>query len=140
MAIHYQIDKNLRAVFTAIQGVLEDEEPVRYLDALLRDPDYEVGLAVLVDASRLERLDLTTSGVRKLAEYTLGAEARLQGAKVAIVAPTDVTFGVSRMYQTLRSEAPYEISVFRTREEALAWLGLPEGTGPPSPLAGASAI
>jgi hypothetical protein len=41
----------------------------------------------------------------------------------AIVAPTDVRYGVSRMFQTLRGEGlPAELEVCRTIDEAECWI------------------
>jgi hypothetical protein len=47
------------------------------------------------------------------------------GGNLLIVAADDFLFGVARMYQALRELHPdtqRKVGVFRTREEALAWL------------------
>jgi hypothetical protein len=45
---------------------------------------------------------------------------------MAIIAPTDLLFGYSRMFQTLGElhDSPINTRVFRTPEEAKSWLGL----------------
>jgi hypothetical protein len=49
-----------------------------------------------------------------------------KGGKTAVVAPRDVDFGLSRMTEALhtsgRPAPPYEFTVFRTEQEALAWI------------------
>jgi hypothetical protein len=40
----------------------------------------------------------------------------------AIVAPTDLAFGVARMYQTLISNPSIELEIFRSERDARAWL------------------
>lgn len=40
----------------------------------------------------------------------------------AIYAPSDVQFGLSRMYQMLSSKPEIEVEIFRDRDEAMAWL------------------
>jgi hypothetical protein len=41
------------------------------------------------------------------------------------VADGDAVFGLSRLFQALRSESETELRVFRDLGEARAWLGLP---------------
>lgn len=40
----------------------------------------------------------------------------------AVYAPSDLQFGLSRMYQMLSSSPDTEVEIFRDREEAMAWL------------------
>ena len=43
--------------------------------------------------------------------------------RLALVAPADDVFGISRMYQLLRGDStPEEIAVFRETAKAVAWL------------------
>jgi hypothetical protein len=60
--------------------------------------------------------------VRDIAELAARADALWRGGRWAIAAPRPVVFGLARVYHALRSGAPYEIGVFRTREEATSWL------------------
>ena len=42
--------------------------------------------------------------------------------KTAIVVDTEAVFGVSRMYQSLAADLPFEVQVFDNDDEALEWL------------------
>ncbi len=42
--------------------------------------------------------------------------------KTAIVVDTEAVFGVSRMYQSLAADLPFEVQVFDNEDEALEWL------------------
>ena len=44
--------------------------------------------------------------------------------RVAIVADGDAAFGLTRMFQALRSDSSTELTVFRDVAEARSWLGL----------------
>ena len=46
------------------------------------------------------------------------------GGKTAIVAPSDLAFGLARMYEFTSdpAEVPFVIRVFRTKDEAMKWL------------------
>lgn len=49
-----------------------------------------------------------------------------QGGKTAVVAPSDIDYGLSRVTEALhtsgRPAPPYEFTVFRTEQAALAWI------------------
>lgn len=67
-------------------------------------------------------LDLIRSVQPRLVRKVTGRE----GGKTAVIAPSDVTFGVMRQYLAAAgaSELPFEQQVFRSRDQALSWLGL----------------
>ncbi|MDJ0654937.1 MAG: hypothetical protein QNJ40_12320 [Xanthomonadales bacterium] len=49
--------------------------------------------------------------------------AGLNRARVATLAPTDLSYGMSRIYeQSTKGELPEKLRVFRTRTDALEWL------------------
>ena len=48
--------------------------------------------------------------------------------RVALVAETDLQFGIARLFQSICDPVDASISVFRSLAEAHAWLGLPPGT------------
>ena len=50
--------------------------------------------------------------------------ASLAEYRLAIVAAEAVVFGMARMYQTRAQDVVPNVRVFRTMEEAGAWLGL----------------
>ena len=67
---------------------------------------------------------LSAADVQMVAEHTAArAHSRTDG-KTALVAPKDIGFGLSRMFQVFADLADHqsEVKVFRTREEALEWI------------------
>ena len=126
MPIRYRIDRERQLVFTHVEGVIGDEDVLGYAREFPNDPHFEAGYGGLVDATGLERVEVTPEGVRGVAHLTERLEKVFAGAKVAIVAVTDVAFGMARMYQGVRGDVPYEIRVFRDLGEARRWLGLPD--------------
>jgi hypothetical protein len=77
----------------------------------------------LSDVRGVERLDVTPDGIREFVQLDATDSGRLQGYKLAIVASEDVVFGMARMYQTRTSSHLPNVKVFRTLEDAEAWLG-----------------
>ena len=64
--------------------------------------------------------DLTSTQLQKLAEY---AKTKFfSPSKVALVATKDLSFGISRVYETLRKQEGLEIEVFRSEQKAVSWL------------------
>lgn len=109
----------LRITFSGIvtkadfTGLLSE---VRRLEAdFERVPDR---LADLSGVTEWESRFQTTYDVASLRR----AEAFPNKFRSAIVAPTPVTFGIARMFQTLNDNPQIEIQVFNTRAEAEEWL------------------
>lgn len=71
------------------------------------------------DLSSLDNID-----IRKLAELPVEIVPNRKGRKTALVAGTDLEFGLSRMYATHSEyQGPLaEIRVFRSIEEAKKWI------------------
>jgi hypothetical protein len=69
----------------------------------------------------------STERVRELARLSAGMDPRASASRFAIIAPTDLAFGLGRMYETYRGlddRSTKRVGVFRSRDEALAFLGV----------------
>ena len=65
--------------------------------------------------------DFTIDELRSIAEY--GKLTFTQPSKAAFVAPEDLAYGELRAFEVYREESGHAaVRVFRTRQEALAWL------------------
>lgn len=79
------------------------------------------------DAPRLRLWDLSCGvqfdnrEIRQIANAAL-RQAQPPGSRVALVGPDDLSFGLGRVYAAYRESEQTHVEVFRTREEALAWL------------------
>jgi hypothetical protein len=63
--------------------------------------------------------------MKALAQLAVQADDPAQTSRLAIIARQDLHFGLGRMYESYRSMQPKhtrQVSVFRTRQEALHWL------------------
>jgi hypothetical protein len=125
MAISYRIDPQLGLVHTTATGVLKDEELLAHKRRLAEDPEFKPEMKELSDVRAVERLEVTTEGVRRLVATDQEQAPQLSDYKLALVVSTDIVFGMARMYQTLTEESVENVRVFRELDEARAWLGLP---------------
>ena len=70
-------------------------------------------------------MDLSGEELREIAE--VGAERDEEPGRVALLADSDLIYGLGRMYEVIRSSPSAEYRVFRTEPEALAWLTEAQG-------------
>ena len=132
MPLEHRIDHRLRLVLTRAVGTLTDEEIFAYQREVWSRPDV-AGYDELVDMSAVQHVALPSiDRVAELASFSAAMDARTPVSRFAIVAPRDFEFGLGRLYEVRRemdSRGTKRVSVFRSRAEALAWLGL-EGEPP----------
>ncbi|HYW32719.1 MAG TPA: hypothetical protein VE869_14565 [Gemmatimonas sp.] len=90
---------------------------------LLSAPDYDATADDLVDLRGVTHLGVTPEGLRGIMSMFTPIDELGIATRLAIVAPTDAVYGVSRMYELLRGDGvPEEIRVFRDLNAALQWL------------------
>jgi hypothetical protein len=134
MPIDYRIDHERRLVLATAHDAITEDDLMGYQQTAWSDPAV-AGYGELVDMSTV--LDIETpsvSGIRRLAALSTRMDAAQGESRFAIVAPGDLAFGLARMYQVYRElegGGRKQVCVFRTREDALAWLsgGVPEAGG-----------
>lgn len=121
--IHFSLDHDTRIRSAVFTGAVGDRELLDAYGSLLAEPDYDPNFDDLVDLRQVSRIEVTRDALaRVISMYTpidqLGLRTRL-----AIVAASDFTYGMSRMYELLRGDGvPEEVRVFRSYEEAVEWL------------------
>lgn len=110
-----------RLVVIRLSGQVTNEGILRAASRLATHPDYERGcdeLWLFGDAS----FEVDGEGMRQVIAQDRRMRARFGDGRVALVASSDLHFGMARMYQTLSDSGTFEVGVFRTRSEADAWL------------------
>lgn len=77
----------------------------------------------ILDLSEVTRFEVSASDIDQLVNAAKRNSDIFSGVHhLAIAAPTDVTYGMSRMFQAYQALPDLEIQVFRSRAEADAWL------------------
>ena len=126
MPIEHRYDPQLRTLFLDFSGEVSELELLDVARKLSSDPSIPPGHRELVDLSGVLVTDVTSLALRRVAQIYAEADKRPEDSRVAIVAPADLFYGLSRMYEAFREPSPLEIQVFRELREARAWLGLAE--------------
>jgi len=120
MPAEYKIDKILEVVFSAAHGIITDKEAYSHQDKLRNDPDFSPGFSQFFDFTLITGAELSIDAIHHLAERNpFGL-----GSKRAFVAPSDLMYGLSRMFQVLTSDHSDELTVFRDMDEARKYLSL----------------
>ncbi|MBI2513949.1 MAG: hypothetical protein HYV96_18415 [Opitutae bacterium] len=123
------IDETQRVVWTRCWGTLTDADITSQQAALRADPRFRATFFQLVDTTDVVEVDVSARTMLALGQSQLFATT----AKRAYVVQRDVIFGLVRMYglyQGLRGRA--EIQAFRTRAEAVEWLGVTDPDSRPA--------
>ena len=132
MPIEFSIDHENRLVRAKGHGTFTDEDVFSYQRDVWSRPEL-AGYNELMDMSEVRQIALPSiERVRDLAKLSASMDAEKSGSKFAIVAPSDLAFGLGRMYEMyrdLQSQSTKQVGVFRTLQEALEFLGPPR---PPS--------
>ena len=127
MPLEHRIDHRLRLVLTRAVGTLTEDEIVTYQREVWSRPDV-AGYDELVDMSAVRHVALASiDRVAHLASVSAAMDAAAPLSRFAIVAPRDFEFGLGRLYgarRELDGRSTKRVGVFRSRAEALAWLGL----------------
>ena len=123
MPITSQIDEeNQLTVFTGTGDLSFDEVK----NAITSFYEGDHSLKVLWDLRAAVARAISSGQVEQIARLLDEYRGRSKGVKTAIVTPTDLNFGLSRMlisFMEIKEERyPVFMKVFRTMDEALSWL------------------
>ena len=125
MPMVYRIDHDRRLVLARAIGPFSGAVAFGYQQEVWSRPDV-AGYDELIDMSGVTEIDMQSPDrLRQLAEVASTTDVPGGAARLAIVAPTDLTFGLGRMYEThraLQRGSTKSVGIFRTMPEALAFL------------------
>ena len=136
MPIAVRVDHKARVVVAAGYGVLTDSDVFGYQRGIWSQKDV-AGYNELIDMTRVEQIALpSTERVRDLAKLAAAMDQPASHSKLAVVASEDIAFGLGRMFQAYReldSRSTKEVGIFRTMQEALAFLEVDHPLAIPDP-------
>lgn len=129
MPITYDIRSDLKLVIIIHTGSIPDEEFLSAYNQLSQDENFNITYNRLVDLRHADSRVRTTDALSRLAraseERHLGVSPR---PKTAVITASDLTYGLSRMYYAISSNASRDFGVFKSLEQGLSWLNLPPDT------------
>jgi hypothetical protein len=103
-------------------GVYLSQDIIDAFDKLLADPDFPDNARLLFDVTRSESLAARPADdLRRVVEYC-GQKVERRGRRCAVLAESDVHFGLIRMAIVFAEAFDAEVMVFKVEDEALQWL------------------
>lgn len=122
MAIELRYRDNGKGVLFVCTGVVTSTD----FDQANREVYSEERLRILryqvIDFSDTEHIDLSVDDTRRHAAMDESAAKLNPELVIAVVCPSDLSFGISRMWQVFIGEGKIESSIFRTISEAERWI------------------
>ena len=130
MSYAFRIDEHHGCIFVKWRGLVTLADSEMFLRDVEASPYFRSGLHRLHDY-RSADYTFTVADIRVALQETAMAGERHGFRKVAMLVPTDLAYGVSRMYQMLSNDASQDICSFRNLDDAMAWLDLPADIADP---------
>ena len=119
MQVDKQVNAADRVVILSVSGELGDSDLLSLAIDIENDPEVKPDFSMLVDVRRADVRNVTSAGVRALADRPL---ALSPASRRGIVVPSELGFGMARVYEALRNAESGAIRVFRDYEEAQRWV------------------
>jgi len=119
MEIERRTDQITRVIVLVVSGELDDDGLLRLRGELEGVSEAESHFSLLIDLRKASGQNVTTGGTRVLANQPL---VLAPSARRAVVVPSELGFGMARMYEMLREGSGGATRVFRSYEEAERWV------------------
>lgn len=120
MSVCIAVDEARSLVIVTVTGELNDDTLLEIYSGIQQNPQLHPDLNLLVDLRGAVGNRVTSEGVRRLVEQPLFFS---KDSRRAVVVPSDLGFGVARMYELMRDETGGGFRVYRDFGEAETWLG-----------------
>jgi hypothetical protein len=121
MEIRRTVDEAARVVVLEVIGDIGDGELATLVGELAHAPGLGPDYSLLVDMRETRGRAVTTGGVKALATKPPILSPALRRA---VVVPTDLGYGMARMYEMFAEPHGAGVRVFRDYEQARRWVEL----------------
>jgi hypothetical protein len=122
MPIEYDIIEDKQLVLAKGSGEVTGIDVIRHLDRLAADDRYKAPMKKIVDYRSIDSINITPEEAVTIALKKDSFSSKFHGEKCAFVSPGDLTYGTSRVHQSLVESDDIGTAVFRQIVEALNWL------------------
>ena len=122
MAITKQFDRSKQLVTFTCKGELFFYEVSTRLKAMYASDAIEYIRDVIWDLRNADLAGFSNEEILMIRDIVEAHKDVRKPGKNALVFPSDLDYGLGRMYEIQAQDLPIDINVFRTMEEALEWL------------------
>ena len=122
MPIEYDIIEDKKLVMAKGSGVVTGSDVIAHLDALAADERYTAPMKKVIDYRFIENINISPEEAVSIALKKDTFSDKFHKERCAFVSPGALTYGTSRVHQSLVDSSNINTGVFRQIEEALDWL------------------
>lgn len=123
MPVIFKINAESGYFIATWTGSITDAELLAAYKDFIGGEEWSSGLNELTDLSQASFDNITSSGLKALGEYAEKIYLENETfVKTAAYCPSDLPFGMTRIYQSLSEDSPENVKIFRERHEAESWL------------------
>ena len=116
-----------KLIVSQFQGIFKEEVLLEYYRKLLSIADDSIEYNELVDFRQIENGDISVETLSGIAAEVSAAYKGIEiQVRCAVVASSDLIFGMSRLYEMGKAPEKISMQVFRDISEALEWLDILE--------------
>ena len=106
----------------AAKGITTGEEVIQANKETINDERFPSLKYKIADRSECDEYLVDGASVKIIAEQEREASQINPDLKVALIAGSEVQFGMSRMYQSLMAGMGFECDIFEDHEAAIEWI------------------
>jgi hypothetical protein len=119
MEVERITDLKARVIVLVVSGELDDRGLLSLGEELAKTPEAELDFSLLIDLRKASGQNVTSAGTRAAAAHPLVLKP---ASRRAVVVPSELGFGMARMYEMLREGSGAKMRVFRDYDEAERWV------------------
>ncbi len=120
MPCRYTINPEARVVSAEYYGTLELADVRKNQSEMRADPGFDPSFNYLVDLRGVQTMGLSSMDMQTASQESFFND----NIKVAVVAATDLHFGMSRVFEMSHDKREKTVKVFRDADDARRWIGL----------------
>lgn len=124
MPISYTIVPDQKIAYIKAWGKVVVEEIMTEGTRMFAETEWENGFNILCDYREITDFNLKNEDVEQVVDQDKKHEHLFDKSKLAIVAKSDLVFGISRMWEMLSLDSNLTKMIFRDMNDAENWLGL----------------
>lgn len=122
MPYRFDVDSDAQVVTKTVWGSYDDEQALQSMkefDQISGNHEFNE----LHDLTEVTSYDVSPATLKNLAYDSFNAEDQdFLPKRVAVVAPSDLVYGMTRIYDAYHEGSKEQIRVFRALEESIDWL------------------
>lgn len=126
MSVKYAYLLEIGCLLLRLRGTVRVADFKDAIDRAKADPDVPSLHLRFTDMRAIEGI-FAPADVQQVAKLTNSLDEAKPPERSAILVGNDFYFGLARMFRAYRGDMEDRVNIFRDYQEALRWLGLPEG-------------